>query len=59
MSFLITNGWASMDFGLPGAIAAKLARPDVPVWWIWSTIWIRFMTEECEWRPQEGSACRA
>jgi acetolactate synthase-1/2/3 large subunit len=29
--FLITNGWSSMGFGLPGAIAAKLARPDLPV----------------------------
>ena len=30
-SFHITNGWSSMGFGLPGAIAAKLARPDLPV----------------------------
>ncbi|MCG8547051.1 MAG: thiamine pyrophosphate-dependent enzyme, partial [Alphaproteobacteria bacterium] len=30
-SFLITNGWSSMGFGLPGAIAAKLAAPDRPV----------------------------
>jgi acetolactate synthase-1/2/3 large subunit len=30
-SFLITNGWSSMGFGLPGAIAAKLARPQLPV----------------------------
>jgi acetolactate synthase-1/2/3 large subunit len=30
-SFLVTNGWSSMGFGLPGAIAAKLARPDRPV----------------------------
>jgi len=30
-SFLITNGWSSMGFGLPGAIAAKLARPAHPV----------------------------
>jgi acetolactate synthase-1/2/3 large subunit len=30
-NFLITNGWSSMGFGLPGAIAAKLARPDLPV----------------------------
>jgi len=29
--FLITNGWSSMGFGLPGAIAAKLAMPDRPV----------------------------
>jgi acetolactate synthase-1/2/3 large subunit len=27
-TFLITNGWSSMGFGLPAAIAAKLARPD-------------------------------
>lgn len=30
-SFLITNGWSSMGFGLPSAIAAKLAMPDRPV----------------------------
>lgn len=30
-SFLITNGWSSMGFGLPAAIAAKLARRDLPV----------------------------
>src|SRR5215470_12125012 len=30
-SFHITNGWSSMGFGLPGAIAAKLARPELPV----------------------------
>ena len=30
-AFHITNGWSSMGFGLPGAIAAKLARPDLPV----------------------------
>jgi acetolactate synthase-1/2/3 large subunit len=30
-SFLITNGWSSMGFGLPGAIAAKLAHPEKPV----------------------------
>jgi len=29
--FLITNGWSSMGFGLPAAIAAKLACPDLPV----------------------------
>jgi acetolactate synthase-1/2/3 large subunit len=29
--FQITNGWSSMGFGLPAAIAAKLARPDLPV----------------------------
>src|SRR5215203_2016190 len=30
-TFHITNGWSSMGFGLPGAIAAKLAQPDLPV----------------------------
>jgi acetolactate synthase-1/2/3 large subunit len=30
-TFLITNGWSSMGFGLPAAIAAKLARPERPV----------------------------
>nr|NKB60561.1 thiamine pyrophosphate-binding protein [Alphaproteobacteria bacterium] len=30
-SFLITNGWSSMGFGLPSAVSAKLARPDLPV----------------------------
>lgn len=30
-SFLITNGWSSMGFGLPAAIAAKLAEPSRPV----------------------------
>ncbi len=30
-TFHITNGWSSMGFGIPGAIAAKLARPDLPV----------------------------
>jgi acetolactate synthase-1/2/3 large subunit len=30
-TFHITNGWSSMGFGLPGAIAAKLARPGKPV----------------------------
>jgi acetolactate synthase-1/2/3 large subunit len=30
-TFLITNGWSSMGFGLPGAIAAKLACPNLPV----------------------------
>jgi acetolactate synthase-1/2/3 large subunit len=27
-TFLITNGWSSMGFALPAAIAAKLAAPD-------------------------------
>ena len=30
-TFLITNGWSSMGFGLPAAIAAKIAAPEVPV----------------------------
>lgn len=30
-TFLITNGWSSMGFGIPAALAAKLARPDLPV----------------------------
>jgi acetolactate synthase-1/2/3 large subunit len=30
-SFHVTNGWSSMGFGIPGAIAAKLAEPDRPV----------------------------
>ena len=29
--FLITNGWSSMGFGIPSAIAAKLVFPDKPV----------------------------
>jgi len=28
--FLITNGWSSMGFGLPAAIAAKIAEPSRP-----------------------------
>jgi acetolactate synthase-1/2/3 large subunit len=30
-TFLITNGWSSMGFGIPAAIAAKLAHPERPV----------------------------
>jgi acetolactate synthase-1/2/3 large subunit len=30
-TFHITNGWSSMGFGLPAAIAVKLAQPDLPV----------------------------
>ena len=30
-TFLITNGWSSMGFGLPAAIAAKLAQSSRPV----------------------------
>ena len=29
-SFMITNGWSSMGFGLPSAIAVKLAAPERP-----------------------------
>ena len=28
---IMSNGWSSMGFGLPAAIAAKLCKPDVPV----------------------------
>ncbi|MFK5978069.1 MAG: thiamine pyrophosphate-binding protein [Rhizobiaceae bacterium] len=28
---IMSNGWSSMGFGLPAAIAAKLTKPDVPV----------------------------
>ncbi|MBH67395.1 MAG: acetolactate synthase [Rhodospirillaceae bacterium] len=27
----VTNGWSSMGIGIPAAIAAKIARPDLPV----------------------------
>jgi acetolactate synthase-1/2/3 large subunit len=30
-TFVITNGWSSMGFGIPAAIAAKLAHPELPV----------------------------
>jgi acetolactate synthase-1/2/3 large subunit len=30
-TFLCTNGWSSMGFGIPAAIAIKLTRPDLPV----------------------------
>lgn len=28
---IMTNGWSTMGFGIPAAIAAKLCRPDAPV----------------------------
>ncbi|MFW5755378.1 MAG: thiamine pyrophosphate-dependent enzyme, partial [Tangfeifania sp.] len=28
---LMTNGWSSMGFGVPAAIAAKICHPDLPV----------------------------
>lgn len=28
---IMTNGWSTMGFGIPAAIAAKLCRPEVPV----------------------------
>jgi acetolactate synthase-1/2/3 large subunit len=28
---IMTNGWSSMGFGLPAAVAAKICRPDRPV----------------------------
>jgi acetolactate synthase-1/2/3 large subunit len=30
-SLVMTNGWSSMGFGIPAAIAAKLVHPDLPV----------------------------
>jgi len=30
-NFLVSNGWSSMGFGIPAAIAAKLLNPDRPV----------------------------
>ena len=30
-NFLVSNGWSSMGFGIPAAIAAKLVKPDRPV----------------------------
>ena len=30
-NFLVSNGWSSMGFGIPAAIAAKLLLPDRPV----------------------------
>jgi acetolactate synthase-1/2/3 large subunit len=30
-TFLTTNGWSSMGFGIPAALAAKLAHPELPV----------------------------
>lgn len=30
-TFLVSNGWSSMGFGIPAAIAAKLVQPDRPV----------------------------
>ena len=30
-NFLVSNGWSSMGFAIPGAIAAKLVQPDRPV----------------------------
>jgi acetolactate synthase-1/2/3 large subunit len=30
-TFLVTNGWSSMGFGIPAAIATKLAYTDLPV----------------------------
>jgi len=30
-TFLITNGWSSMGFGIPAGIAAKIAQPKIPV----------------------------
>lgn len=30
-NLLVSNGWSSMGFGIPGAIAAKMVQPDRPV----------------------------
>lgn len=30
-NLLMTNGWSSMGFAIPAALAAKLCQPDVPV----------------------------
>jgi acetolactate synthase-1/2/3 large subunit len=30
-NFLVSNGWSSMGFAIPAAIAAKLAKPERPV----------------------------
>ncbi len=30
-NLLMTNGWSSMGFALPAALAAKLSKPDLPV----------------------------
>jgi len=30
-NFLVSNGWSSMGFGIPAAIAAKLIQPERPV----------------------------
>jgi acetolactate synthase-1/2/3 large subunit len=30
-TFVITNGWSSMGFGIPAAVAAKMAHPKLPV----------------------------
>jgi acetolactate synthase-1/2/3 large subunit len=30
-NFLVSNGWSSMGFGIPAAIAAKLVQPQRPV----------------------------
>jgi acetolactate synthase-1/2/3 large subunit len=30
-NFLVSNGWSSMGFGIPAAIAAKLVQPERPI----------------------------
>ncbi len=30
-NYLVSNGWSSMGFAIPAAIAAKLVQPDRPV----------------------------
>jgi len=30
-TFIMTNGWSTMGFGIPSAIGAKIAKPELPV----------------------------
>ncbi len=30
-TFIMTNGWSTMGFGIPSAIGAKICKPDTPV----------------------------
>jgi acetolactate synthase-1/2/3 large subunit len=45
-NFLVSNGWSSMGFGIPAAIAAKLLQPTRPVWLV-----------PDEWKSTLQSAC--
>jgi acetolactate synthase-1/2/3 large subunit len=55
--FLITNGWSSMGFGLPAAIAAKIACPERPVVCIWLSL-IRIKQGQRQYAPT-GSELQA